>query len=202
MPNQPHPASAVGRKPSQLYRIRNQAVRVPDGYMAVGHIVGVHALRGEIKLEPYTDFPERFVPGELFWMGEELAKMELASVRSHKNVLLLRFVGIEDRSAAERLRGQWLFIEETEAVSLEEGSYWIHDLLGMQVTDTSGNLLGRVVEVLATGANDVYVVRPADSERQELLLPAIPEVILAVDLATRTMRVQLLDGLAAPESVE
>jgi 16S rRNA processing protein RimM len=133
MPNQPHPASAVGRKPSQLYRIRNQAVRVPDGYMAVGHIVGVHALRGEIKLEPYTDFPERFVPGELFWMGEELAKMELASVRSHKNVLLLRFVGIEDRSAAERLRGQWLFIEETEAVSLEEGSYWIHDLLGMQV---------------------------------------------------------------------
>jgi 16S rRNA processing protein RimM len=197
MPNQPHPASAVGRKPSQLYRIRNQAVRVPDGYMAVGHIVGVHALRGEIKLEPYTDFPERFVPGELFWMGEELA-----SVRSHKNVLLLRFVGIEDRSAAERLRGQWLFIEETEAVSLEEGSYWIHDLLGMQVTDTSGNLLGRVVEVLATGANDVYVVRPADSERQELLLPAIPEVILAVDLATRTMRVQLLDGLVAPESVD
>jgi 16S rRNA processing protein RimM len=190
MPNQPHPASAVGRKPSQLYRIRNQAVRVPDGYMAVGHIVGVHALRGEIKLEPYTDFPERFVPGEL------------ASVRSHKNVLLLRFVGIEDRSAAERLRGQWLFIEETEAVSLEEGSYWIHDLLGMQVTDTSGNLLGRVVEVLATGANDVYVVRPADSERQELLLPAIPEVILAVDLATRTMRVQLLDGLVAPESVD
>jgi len=202
MPNQPHPASAVGRKPSQLYRIRNQAVRVPDGYMAVGHIVGVHALRGEIKLEPYTDFPERFVPGELFWMGEELAKMELASVRSHKNVLLLRFVGIEDRSAAERLRGQWLFIEETEAVSLEEGSYWIHDLLGMQVTDTSGNLLGRVVEVLSTGANDVYVVRPADSERQELLLPAIPEVILAVDLATRTMRVQLLDGLVAPESVD
>jgi 16S rRNA processing protein RimM len=202
MPNQPHPASAVGRKPSQLYRIRNQAVRVPDGYMAVGHIVGVHALRGEIKLEPYTDFPERFVPGELVWLGEELAKMELASVRSHKNVLLLRFVGIEDRSAAERLRGQWLFIEETEAVSLEEGSYWIHDLLGMQVTDTSGNLLGRVVEVLATGANDVYVVRPADSERQELLLPAIPEVILAVDLATRTMRVQLLDGLVAPESVD
>jgi len=202
MPNQPHPASAVGRKPSQLYRIRNQVVRVPDGYMAVGHIVGVHALRGEIKLEPYTDFPERFVPGELFWMGEELAKMELASVRSHKNVLLLRFVGIEDRSAAERLRGQWLFIEETEAVSLEEGSYWIHDLLGMQVTDTSGNLLGRVVEVLSTGANDVYVVRPADSERQELLLPAIPEVILAVDLATRTMRVQLLDGLVAPESVD
>ena len=202
MPNQPHPASAVGRKPSQLYRIRNQAVRVPDGYMAVGHIVGVHALRGEIKLEPYTDFPERFVPGERFWMGEELAKMELVSVRSHKNVLLLRFVGIEDRSAAERLRGQWLFIEETEAVSLEEGSYWIHDLLGMQVTDTSGNLLGRVVEVLATGANDVYVVRPADSERQELLLPAIPEVILAVDLATRTMRVQLLDGLVAPESVD
>ncbi len=202
MPNQPHPASAVGRKPSQLYRIRNQAVRVQDGYMALGHIVGVHALRGEIKLEPYTDFPERFVPGELFWMGEELAKMELASVRSHKNVLLLRFVGIEDRSAAERLRGQGLFIEETEAGSLEEGSYWIHDLLGMQVTDTSGNLLGRVVEVLSTGANDVYVVRPADSERQELLLPAIPEVILAVDLATRTMRVQLLDGLVAPESVD
>ncbi len=203
----PDSSRPTGRKPAQrrgqTYTVRNREVFVPDGCIAVGHIVGMHGLRGEVKVELYTDFPERFAPGVLLMLGADLAEVEIASVRAHQNFLLMRFTGIEDRTAAEQLRGLWLFVDEADAVELEEGVYYIHDLIGLRVVDEDGVVLGELVDVLITGANDVYVVRPPSTQRrQEVLLPAIPEVILAVDLAAGVMTVRLLDGLIEPESVD
>ena len=192
------------RRKQQVYRVRNQEVVVPDGYMAVGHIVGVHGLRGEVKVELYTDFPERFAPGELLMMGVDLTEVEITGVRPHKQNLLMHFDGVADRTAAESLRNLWLFVPEADAADLEEGVYWIHDIIGLHVREEDGRELGVITDVLATGANDVYVVRrnAGQSPAQELLLPAIPDVVSAVDLTEGVITVHLLPGLLDAESVD
>jgi len=187
------------RKPrtSQIYRIRNQQVVVPDGYLAVGHIIGVHGLHGELKVELYTDFPERFAAGVKIFLGSELEEVTIRQVRPHKGHLLLMLNGIDERTAAEALRGLWLFVDEADAIELEEGEYWIHDIIGLQVETEEGSVLGQVTDVLPTGANDVYIIRPAQgvNRDQEILLPAIADVILAVDVAAGTIQVRVPDGL-------
>ena len=201
MTDKPNPKHSTRsqRKPQagQVYRIRNQQVIVPDGYLAVGHIIGVHGLRGELKVELYTDFPERFEPGATLFLGTGLEEVTIGQVRPHKGHLLLRLDGITDRTAAEALRGQWLFVDEADAAELEEGEFWIHDIIGLRVETEDGSVLGEVTDVLPTGANDVYIVRPAPgvTREQEILLPAIADVILAVDVAAGTILVRLPDGL-------
>lgn len=198
-------SSKKGLRPQgQVYRVRNQEVVVPDGYLAVGQVIGAHGLRGEIKLDLYTDFPERFASGERLMMGVDLAEVEIDTVRSHQKFLLIRFKGVDDRTAAEALRGQWLFVDEEDAAELEEGVYWIHELIGLQVVEDSGALLGVIVDVLVTGANDVYVVRrPVGQNRgQDILLPAIPEVIRTVDVPGGVMTVHLIEGLIDPEAAD
>jgi 16S rRNA processing protein RimM len=199
MTNSSQPAPDPQRQPSpgRTYHHRNRPVFVPKGALAVGLIVAAHGLRGEVRVELHTDFPERFAAGNLVLMGEELAEALIVTSRPHKNELLVLFEGVSDRAAAESLRGQWLFIHEQDAAELEEGAYWIHDIIGMEVQTGDGRRLGRVSEVLFTGANDVYLIKPAASinRGQDLLLPAIPEVIQTVDIAARLITVTLLPGM-------
>lgn len=192
------------RRQTQVYRVRNQDVVVPHGYFAVGHIAGVHALRGEVKVELFTDFPERFAPGAHFRLGSDLTDVRIATVRPHKQQLLVQFEGVTDRTAAEQLRGLWLFMPERDAADLEEGAYWIHDIIGLQVWEAGGGVLGAIVDVLVTGANDVYVVRPAPgaNQGQEILLPAVEDVVLEVDLEQHRMTVRLPEGLLDAERVD
>jgi len=165
--------------------------------MAVGQIIGAHGLYGELKVEVYTDFPERFTPGARLLLGEDLETMTVESAPPHKSNLLIRLAEIEDRTAAEDLRGLWLYVPEAEASALEEGAYWIHDIVGLRVITTEGQEIGTITDVFATGANDIYVVRPHPGVNQgrELLLPAIEDVVDRVDLEQRTMVIRLLDGL-------
>jgi 16S rRNA processing protein RimM len=187
--------------PGRRYTHRNRTVTVPEGHLAVGYITGVHGLRGEVKVELYTDFPERFSPGAVLMLGEELEETTVVAARIHKQLLLLRLEGVQSREEAEALRGEWLFVPETEAVELEEGAYWVHDIIGLTVQTGEGQVLGVVKEVLFTGANEVYVVEtpPEINRGRDLLLPATEEVIQAVDLAGGQMTVQLLPGLLEEE---
>jgi 16S rRNA processing protein RimM len=172
-------------------------VEVPDGYLAVGYILGVHGLRGELKVELFTDFPERFAPGVQLFIGEELHETEVISARPHQKYLLLRLAGFSQREDAETLRGSWIFVDENEAVELEEGSYWVHDIIGLTVQTEAGEILGEIQDVLFTGANEVYIVQPVGTINagRELLLPAIEEVVRKVDLDAQMMTVHLLPGL-------
>ena len=178
------------------YYVRNQAVVVPPGHFAVGQIVGAHGLVGELKVEAYTDNPQRFAPGARLLLGEELAPVTVESVRPHKSNLLVHLAEIPDRTAAEDARGLWLYIPEADA-GLEEGAYWIHDIVGLTVVTTAGKTIGTITDVLPTGANDVYVVRPAEGVNggRELLLPAVADLIERVDLEARVMVIHLLEGL-------
>lgn len=178
----------------QTYYHRNEAVFVPDGYLAIGRITTAHALQGEVRVELHTDFPERFAPATTIYVGETLLATKIEYARPHKEQLLVKLIGTNTRNEAEALRGQWLFVPETEAIALEEDTYWVHDIVGMHVQTENGEALGVVSEVLFTGANEVYVIKRAD-DTPELLLPAIADVIQNVDLEAKHITVRLLPGM-------
>jgi 16S rRNA processing protein RimM len=186
-----------GSTRGDTYYVRNQAVVVPKGYLAVGQIVGAHGLTGELRVEAYSDFPERFAPDSVLYLGEELEPVTVTAVRPHKANLLLRLEEVDDRNAAEDVRGLWLYVPETEAAALEEGQYWIHDIIGLQVVTDAGQVIGKITDVMATGANDVYVVHPADGVNggRDVLLPAIEDVVARVDIEQGIMVIHLLEGL-------
>lgn len=184
-----------GKRRVQTYLHRNQRVRIPEGYMAVGLITTAHGLRGEVKVELHTDFPDRFAPGIEVYLGEELEKATISAARPHQGQVLLQFQGHEDREAADALRGLWVFIPEDEAVELEEDTFFVHDIIGLAVQTADGRLLGTVAEVLFTGANEVYVIATPDEPSREILLPAIADVVKEVDLEQGILTVELLPGL-------
>jgi len=168
----------------------------PDGepvYLVVGFLRRAHGVQGEMIMDLHTDFPERFRSGRKLFVGEEHKVMTVEGVRSHAKGLLIKFKGIETPEDTARFRNQWVYIKATDAPPLPEGQIYQHELFGFQVVDENENLLGELVEIIETGANDVYVVK--NETGKEILLPAIPSVILELDPARRFMRVHLLEGL-------
>ena len=162
-------------------------------YLSVGFLRRPHGLEGEIIMDLHTDFPERMKPGRKLFVGDEHKPMTLEGVRVHAKGLLVKFKDIETTEAAGIFRNQWVFIKAQDASPLPEGKIYKYQLIGFKVVDEHGNPLGELVEVLETGANDVYVVR--DEEGKELLLPAIPSVILDLDVGRGLLKVHLLEGL-------
>ena len=168
----------------------------PDGepvYLTVGFIRRPHGVQGEMVMELHTDFPERMKSGRKLLVGEEHLPMTLASARSHQAGLLIKFKGIDTPEDAGRFRNQWAYIRSSEAPPLPDGRIYQYELFGFQVVDENNQVLGELVEILETGANNVYVVR--NEAGRELLLPAIPSVILEIDPSRHLMRVHLLEGL-------
>ncbi len=147
-------------------------------------------VRGELTVDPLTDFPRRFQPGATVWVGR--AAYTVRRARSHRRALLLELEGIDTREQAGALRGLLLEVPEQDLSPLGEGQYYRFQILGMEVVDRDGQPLGRIEQVLDTGANDVYVVR---NEEGELLIPAIDAVVKEVDVAGRRMVVELMEGL-------
>lgn len=161
-------------------------------YLSVGFLRRPHGVRGEIIMDLHTDFPERMKKGRKLFIGDDRKPMILANVRPHQSGLLVKFRDVDTPEDAGLYRNQWVYVQ-TKDVPLPEGQHYKHELLGLKVVDETGNPLGELVEILETGANDVYVVR--DNSGKEILLPNIPSVVLDLDLGTRTMYVHLLEGL-------
>ncbi len=139
-----------------------------------------------------TDFPERFEWLKRVYLGEEATPFVLEGSRLHKRQTLLKLRGCDDREAAEKLRGRLVQIPIEEAMPLGEDEYYVYQIVGLDVCTTEGELLGKVSEVLFTGANDVYVVQ---GEKGEMLIPAVEDVVLEVDLAGGRLTVELMEGL-------
>jgi 16S rRNA processing protein RimM len=180
----------VPPRPSRRSPARPPAPEARDGFVAVGHVRGPRGLRGELKVDPLTDFPQRFAPGNTVYAAG--APYEVRHAREHQGVLLLELSGITTRKQADGLRDALLEVPEGELAPLEADRYYRHQIVGMEAVDTEGRALGRVEQVLDTGANDVYLIR---SEEGELLVPATDEVVKDVDVAAGRMTVALLEGL-------
>lgn len=169
-------------------------------YFRVGQIAGTHALKGEVRVFPQTDDRERFTKGlELFYEGVRGEVFPLTVERSRQNgkFVLVKFRGLDSINDVERFRGGCLYVDRKDAIALEEGEYFVADLVGMAVYTGDETLLGTLTDVLETGANDVYAVELAleGMEGKELLIPAIPDCIRAIDVEQKRMTVQLLDGM-------
>jgi 16S rRNA processing protein RimM len=156
-----------------------------------------HGVRGEIRVEIITEYPERLSLHADFYLAHPdspttVRRYQVEKVRIHRDVALLKLAGCDDRNTADELRGLLVQIPIEDAVPLEEGEYYLYQIIGVRVETEDGEGLGQVVDVIETGANDVYVVR---GPRGEVLLPAIEDVVLDLDLETRRMVVHLLTGL-------
>ncbi len=152
---------------------------------------GPHGIHGEILMDVLTDFPERLLPGKKVLVGEAHQSIEIVHLRRHDPELLISFEGIETREEAGEFRNQMVYVEADALPELPEGEFYHHELIGLRVEDEAGKKLGVLEQVLVTGANDVYVVRTEDE--QELLLPAIHDVVLEIDPENGKMVVRPMD---------
>ena len=141
---------------------------MPPEYLAVGRVLRPHGVRGEMLLERYTDFPEHLAQVATVFVGEAAEPHQLASARLHRGQLLIRLSDCGDRDCADTYRGQIVQVRTSEAAPLPPGRYYHHQLIGLLAVTEEGEALGKVVDVLETGANDVYVVMVPGGE---ILLP-------------------------------
>jgi len=162
-------------------------------FLAIGKVRRPHGVTGDALVEVYTDFPERLLPKAVVYASEAYTPLTIRCQRLHNDGILLAFDGYSTPEEVGRFRNQILYIVLSDAVELPEGEFYFHELLGLAVLDETGKSLGTITEIMETGANDVYVV--TDEAGGEILLPAIAEVILDVDLDLKTMKVHLLPGL-------
>ena len=162
-------------------------------FLVVGKLRHPHGVRGEILLEVLTDFPERLQPGVTVLVGEEHQPLRLRSRRVHNKGLLVGFDGYNVPETVGALRNALVYVNTADRPPLPEGEYYHHQLLGLRVVDDEGHELGRLIEILTTKANDIYMVRGESGP--DILLPAIESVILDIDLQNGLMQVHLLPGL-------
>jgi 16S rRNA processing protein RimM len=162
-------------------------------YLVIGYLRRSHGVRGEIIMDLHTDFPDRIKPGRKVLIGEKHQPATLDTVREHADGLLVSLLGVETPEDAGRYRNQWVYVKASEVPPLPAGKHYQYELIDLDVVDENGSPLGKLVEILETGANDVYVVR--DDSGKEILLPAIPTVILDLDMGRRLLKVHLLEGL-------
>ncbi len=187
--------------PAYRSRTKNPAGRIlfkgknMEQKFQVGIISSAHGIKGEAKVYPTTDDPARFkkLKKVLLDTGKEEKEVEIESVKFFKQFVILKFKGIDDRNEIERLRTRSLYVMRENAVRLKKNEYYIADLMDMKVREDNGEELGMLVDVMQTGANDVYVVKTPAGE--EILLPAIKECILSVDVEQGEMIVHVMEGL-------
>ena len=162
----------------------------PKDLVAVGKVLKPHGVRGEIRVQILTDFPERFEETSEFWLVSPTGLVELRTVegaRFHSGWVLLKLAGIDDPETVAKYRNWLVSVPEDELVELEEDEYWHFELEGLEVRDESGAILGRLEEVLTTAGHDLYAVRgPAG----EILIPAVAEFVRSINLDTGVMVVR------------
>ena len=161
-------------------------------HLVVGRILRPHGMRGEVEAEILTDYPDRFSLLKTVYLGEDHAPVALEGHRFHGRRILLKLAGCDHRDEADKYRGDLIYVPLDEAIPLGEDEYYLFEIVGLETWTTEGEYLGRLEEVIETGSNDVYVVR--DGER-EVLIPALSDVILDVDLDAGRMEVRLMKGL-------
>ena len=163
--------------------------------LEIGQIVNTFGIKGEVKVTPFTDDINRFDDLEKIYVKnrKESKQYKVENVRYHKNMVLLKLEGINNPEDAEMLRNAFLEIDREDAIPLKEGTYFIADLIDLDVYTDEGKLLGKVDDIYNTGANDIYVVK--DELGKQILLPGIKEVIKQVDLDNEKIIVHLIPGL-------
>jgi 16S rRNA processing protein RimM len=171
----------------------NNDARQPPEFLAVGHIVRPHGVRGGLKVSATSDLIFKLQPAAVVYLGPDKISAIVKTLRLHRKEFLLFIEGVTTREAAEKWREAGIFICYAELDPLPDGEFFHWQIVGLKVVTTTGEELGRIEEIIQTGANDVYVVR--DRSGKEIMLPAIESVIQEVDLENKRIVVHLIPGL-------
>ncbi len=172
-----------------------EANNVTEGGFTIGNIIGAHGIKGELKVFPTTDDVRRFDELNEVYISRSQHDITLMHVENrfyHKNLVVLKLKEVNDRNAAEALKHCSLRITEKQALPLKEDEYYFRDLYNLKVVTESGESLGELTDIIETGANDVYVVTGGE---KEILIPAIKQCIVSINMDDRLMTVRLLEGL-------
>lgn len=162
-------------------------------FLETGKITGTHGLKGEVRVQPWADSPEFLADFEELYLDNGNKKLEITSARVHKNMLIMKIRGVDTIEEADKLRNKVLYMNRDD-VELEEGAYFIQDLIGLDVIDDeTGERLGRLDDVSETGANDVYHVKTDDG--REFLIPVIPDVVREISPEQGFVRIFKMKGL-------
>jgi 16S rRNA processing protein RimM len=167
-------------------------------YFNVGKIVNTHGIRGEVRVISRTDFPEeRYKVGNTLWLflpgSKEAIELTVKSHRTHKNFNLLTFEGYDNVNQVEKLRDGILKVPENQRGELKEGEFYFQDIIGCLMFTTKGEEIGKVVEILTPGANDVWVVK--DAKGKEVLIPYIEDIVKKVDVKEKIILIEPMEGL-------
>lgn len=161
-------------------------------YIQVGTIVNTHGIRGDVKVLPLTDDVKRFEDLKVVYLGDEKLKLEIVKVGYVKGNVLLRFQHMENINDIEKFKNLAVWIDEKDKVELPKGSYFLHDILELEVYLEDNTHIGTVKDILQPGANDVYVVK---NGKKEYLIPAIKKVVKEINIAEKKMIIDPLEGM-------
>ena len=162
-------------------------------FLEIGKIVNIHGLNGVVKVMPWCDSADFLCEFDTLYRGKQHIPVEIERASVQKNMVLMKLAGVDTPEQANALRNTVLYMDRND-VELEDGTFFIQDLLGMTVQDAdTGKVYGKLKDVLQTGANDVYEIETPDG--RILLAPAIPQVVLSHDFETDTITIRPLEGL-------
>ena len=167
-------------------------------FLAVGKLRRAHGVHGEMLMEVLTDFPERFVPGIILYVSQDIQPMRLVKSRQHREGLLITFEGLSTPEEASQFRNQIVYVRTEDRPPLEAGEYYHHQLIGLSVSTVEGESLGNVIEILETGANDILVVRQETGP--DVLIPIVDAFVQRIDLTKGEISVQLIPGMRPEEA--
>lgn len=164
-------------------------------YLEIGQIVNTFGIKGMVKIKPFTDDITRFNRVKEVYIENKnnTKKYIIEEVKYHKNMVLAKIEGIDTVEDADKLKQSYLLVDRANEEPLEEGVYYIVDLIGLEVYEDTGKLLGKVDDIFNTGSNDIYVVK--DEQGKQILLPGIPDVLKKVDIEAGKIIVHLIPGL-------
>lgn len=164
-------------------------------YLKVGQIINTHGVKGEVKVYPLTDDIKRFGKLKFVYMryGDEYKSYKIDGVKYFKNLVIIKLEGIDTMNEAIKLIDSYLYVDRENAVKLSKDTYFIADLIGMDVYGIDGEKLGNIINVFSTGSNDVYEIKR--DAGKTFLIPAIKDVVKEVDIQKRIMKIELLEGL-------
>ncbi len=163
--------------------------------VSIGKIVGTFGYRGQVRVLPLTDFPARFkdLKEIRLCFGDKIKILTVEETKPHNDIFLIKLESIDSKESAQEYKNALLRVTEDEIYPLPEGYYYHFQLKNIDVYDKKLGFLGKLVDILETGANDVYVIK--SEEYGEILIPAIKQVIKNIDIKTNKMLVELLEGL-------
>lgn len=156
-------------------------------FICIGKIHRTHGIKGDVIMDPMTDFPERIRRGKKVFIGEDHRPLTVARVRQKAPYLLIAFQEIEDETQAAEFRNTYVYVKTSDLPKLPDGEYYFHQLIGLDAVNMAGEHIGTLADILETGANDVYVIRKKDGSEE--LVPDVPQFIQEIDVANHFIRI-------------